>query len=110
MLAWYEAERRKRPHEPSPDNHNKGERKKSNEGMPLFYCDDVAVELIKNALKQISSLIRGCRKVGVVGVRVSRAGLEMGARKQGLSLKKVVSSDRSFKFPRSLTNICCLLV
>ena len=93
VLAWYEAERRKRPREPSLDNHDKGKCKRSDEGMPLFYCDDVAVELIVNAVEQINSLVRGCRKKGVVGARVSTARLEMGVRKQRLSLKKVVSSN-----------------
>jgi len=91
VLAWYEAERRKRPREPSPDNHDKGERKRSDEGKPLFYCDDVAVELIVNAVEQISNLIRGCRKEGVAEARASTARLEVGVRKQGL--KKVVRSD-----------------
>jgi hypothetical protein len=93
VLAWYEAERRKRPREPSPDNHDEGERKRSDEGRPLFYYDDVAVELIINAIEQISSLVRGCRKEGVVGARASTARLEVGVRQQELRLKKVVSSD-----------------
>jgi hypothetical protein len=45
MLAWYEAERKKRPRSPSQDNHHKGERKGSNEGTLPYHCDDVAVEL-----------------------------------------------------------------
>ena len=93
VLAWYEAERRKRPREPSPDNHHKGERKRSDEGMPWFYCDDMAVELIVSAVEQISSLVRSCRKEGVVAARASIARLEVGVRKQKLSLKKVVSSN-----------------
>jgi hypothetical protein len=70
----------------------KGKRKRSDKGRPLFYYDDMAVELIVNAVEQISSLIRGCRKEGVVGARASTARLEVGVRKQGLRLKKVVSS------------------
>ena len=34
VLAWYEAERKKRPRSPSPDNHDKNERKRSDKGMP----------------------------------------------------------------------------
>ena len=89
-LAWYEAEGKKRPRSPSLDNHDKGEHKRSDEGMPRYHCDDVAVELIVNSIEQISSLVRGFRKVGA---RASVARLEVGVRKQGLSLKKVVSSD-----------------
>ena len=93
MLAWYEAERRKRPCKPSPDNNDKGEHKRSDKGMLSFYFDDVAVEPIINTVEQISSLIRGCRKEGMVGARASTARLEVGVRKQGLHLKKVVSAD-----------------
>ena len=93
MLVWYEAERRKRPREPSLDNHHKGKHKRSDKGMPWFYCDDVAVELIINAIKQISSLIRSYRKEGMVAARASIARLEVGVRKQKLCLKKVVSSN-----------------
>ena len=86
MLAWFEAERRKRPCEPSLENHDKGERKTSNEGVLWFHLDDVAVELIVNTVNQI----RGCSKEGVVRARAS-TGREVGVRKQGPSLKKVVS-------------------
>ena len=88
VLAWFEAERRKRPCEPSPENDNKGKRKTSNEGVLRFHLDDVAVELIVNAVNQISSLVRGCLKEGVVRVTTR---LEVGVRKQRPSLKKVVS-------------------
>ena len=36
MLAWYEAQGKKRPRSPSLDNHDKGERKRSDEGT-LWY-------------------------------------------------------------------------
>ena len=51
VLAWYEAEGRKGPRSPSLDNHISKHRSLcSDEGMPWFYCDDVAVtvELIVN--------------------------------------------------------------
>lgn len=56
----------------------------------LFYCNDMALELIVNAVEQISSLVRGCRKEGVAGARASTARLELGMKK---GLKKVVSSN-----------------
>jgi len=76
LLAWYEAEGRKRPHPPSPDDHDKGERERADEGTPRYHCDDVAVVavgLIVKSVEQISNLVRGCRKEaeGVVGVRAS---------------------------------------
>jgi len=52
MLAWYEAERKKRPRSPSPDNHHKGERKGPDEGTLQYHCDDVAVELTSSSLNR----------------------------------------------------------
>ena len=92
-LAWYEAEGKKRPHSLSLDDHNKGEGKGPDEGMLWYHCGDMAVELIVKSVEQISSLVRGCRKQGVVGVSTSMERLVMMVRKQRQSLKKVVSSD-----------------
>lgn len=93
VLAWYEAEGKKRPRSPSPDDHNKGKGKGPDEGTLWYHCGDVAVELIVKSVEQISSLVRGCRKQGVVGASTSMERLVMMVRKQRRSLKKVVSSD-----------------
>jgi len=50
----------------------------------------MAVELIVKSIEQISSLVRGCRKQGVVGASIEKL---VRVRKQRLSLKKVVISD-----------------
>ena len=89
VLAWYEAEGKKRPRSPSPDNLDKGERKTFDEGTPRYHCDDVAVELTVKSVEQISSLVRGCRKEGVVGANASMVRV----RKQEPSPKKVDRFD-----------------
>jgi len=79
LLAWYEAEGKKRPRPPSPDDHDQGERERADEGTPRYHCDDVAVVavvavgLIVKSVKQISNPVRGCRKgvEGMVGARAS---------------------------------------
>ena len=58
-------------------------------GMLWYHCDDVAVELTVKSIEQISSLVRGCRKQGVVGVNASMVRV----REQRLSLKKVDRFD-----------------
>ena len=45
MLAWYEAEGKKRPRSPSLDNRDKGGHRRSDEGTLQYHCDDVAIEL-----------------------------------------------------------------
>ena len=78
LLAWYEAEGKKRPRPPSPDDHDKGEREKADEGTPQYHCDDVAVVAIGLTVKlveQTSNLVRGCRKE-VEGVVEARANTE----------------------------------
>jgi hypothetical protein len=86
VIAWYEAQGKKRPHSPSPDNCDKGERRRSAEGTSRYPFDDVAVELIVKSVEQKSSLVRGCRKESVVRARASVEEL-VGVRTQGLSLK-----------------------
>ena len=54
-------------------------------------CNYGAVELIIKPIEQISNLVRGCRKEELMWVRASVDEL-VGVRKQGQSLKKVVSS------------------